>query len=258
MSLYSYKGQEPSPLPLRIRLDSGETRSSLNELSQQELEDLGFSGPFTKPDYDANTQKVDWIDGRYELVLLTEEEKNEILQKNKFKEIEKVDYISFWNQLTNSFLYRKLFKSSSESLLANTICTEFIGSIVDAKNGSASPPTIQNYINIIFLNFQVTEEEREQISNIMNSTYLDRIYTLPDQEFLSSHMYYVPLNKVIKNKPYDSWTIIEETGDWVSPLGYTPFLSEEDSSNGLGYYWDEELYQSDNTKGWVLRPVESV
>jgi hypothetical protein len=258
MSLYSYFGQEPSPLPFRIRLESGETRTSLSELAQQELQDLGFSGPYFKPNIDVDSEKIEWINGEYKVTSLTEEEMLKIKEKNNLDELEKVDYSSFWNQFKNSFLYIKLFKSSSESLLANTICTEFISSIVDAKNGNAFPPSIQNYINIIFLNFQVTEEEREQISNIMSSTYLDKIYTLPVEEFLSSHMYYAPLNKVIKNKPYDSWTIIEETGDWVSPIGYPPFLTKEDIENKLKYYWDEDLYQSDNSKGWVLGPVESL
>lgn len=45
----------------------------------------------------------------------------------------------------------------------------------------------------------------------------------------------------IPPKIYESWTLNETTCLWNSPI-------EKPEGN---YYWDEELYQSDNTKGWV-------
>ena len=44
-------------------------------------------------------------------------------------------------------------------------------------------------------------------------------------------------------QPFPSWTLDTNTWSWKAPLQQT----EEE----LGYYWDENLYQSDNTKGWV-------
>ena len=40
--LYSYKNEEPKQLPLRFRIDSGQTRTSLHKLSKDELKSLGF------------------------------------------------------------------------------------------------------------------------------------------------------------------------------------------------------------------------
>jgi len=63
------------------------------------------------------------------------------------------------------------------------------------------------------------------------------------------------LDAFILPKPYDSWSLNEETADWVSPLGEPPFrypTSEEIEDGKTRYVWDEELYQSDNTQGWVL------
>ena len=40
-----------------------------------------------------------------------------------------------------------------------------------------------------------------------------------------------------------SWLFDEETCSFVPPIPYP--------ENRYEYYWDEELYQSDNTKGWV-------
>lgn len=44
-------------------------------------------------------------------------------------------------------------------------------------------------------------------------------------------------------QPYASWTLNRTTGLWEPPIVYP--------TNGLNYLWDEELYQSDNTQGWV-------
>ena len=45
-------------------------------------------------------------------------------------------------------------------------------------------------------------------------------------------------------QPYESWTLDETTWQWICPLTYP------DDDNV--YLWDENVYQADNTKGWVL------
>lgn len=53
-------------------------------------------------------------------------------------------------------------------------------------------------------------------------------------------------------KPYESWLINAETNWlWVAPLD-KPENTQENIDNNIGYEWDEDLYQSDNTQGWVL------
>ena len=56
-----------------------------------------------------------------------------------------------------------------------------------------------------------------------------------------------------KKKPEncESWTLNPITGMWDPPLPY-PEVTREDAENNRGYIWDEDLYQSDNTKGWIL------
>ena len=44
-------------------------------------------------------------------------------------------------------------------------------------------------------------------------------------------------------KPYASWTLDDDTCSWEPPIAYP--------DNDKAYDWDEDLYQSDNTKGWV-------
>ena len=74
MLLYSYKNQFPQPLPERVRLDSGETRTSLFELNEQQLKNIGFTGPHKVPTFDSNTQKAVWNGSEFEILELTEEE----------------------------------------------------------------------------------------------------------------------------------------------------------------------------------------
>jgi hypothetical protein len=55
---------------------------------------------------------------------------------------------------------------------------------------------------------------------------------------------YDPTNDVFYTpKRFDSWTMDTNTWCWKAPLDQT--------DAELGYFWDEDLYQSDNTKGWV-------
>ena len=52
----------------------------------------------------------------------------------------------------------------------------------------------------------------------------------------SNDVFYAP-------KPYASWTLAD-TWLWVCPLTYP--------DDGQVYFWNEDVYQADNTKGWIL------
>lgn len=56
--LYSFKGTEPQELPNRIRLSTGLTRHS--PFTDDELKDAGYSGPYTKPEYDDQIETLVW------------------------------------------------------------------------------------------------------------------------------------------------------------------------------------------------------
>ncbi len=44
-------------------------------------------------------------------------------------------------------------------------------------------------------------------------------------------------------KPHASWTLGNNSWTWNAPITYP--------DDGKEYIWNEDLYQSDNTKGWV-------
>ena len=66
----------------------------------------------------------------------------------------------------------------------------------------------------------------------------------------------------IPPKPFESWTLDETTCQWFPPISYpgsSDDLVDDDivvssmnyNPNFLKYNWDESVYQSDNSKGWV-------
>jgi hypothetical protein len=66
------------------------------------------------------------------------------------------------------------------------------------------------------------------------------------------YSYNAALDAFVPPQPYESWTLDNETADWVSPLGPAPELTEAEVEAMSFYRWDEEAYQADNTTGWVL------
>ena len=67
----------------------------------------------------------------------------------------------------------------------------------------------------------------------------------------------------LHEKPYPSWLLNEDFGWYEPPVPYpgiinyqqTDYLDETGTSvwpEKFLYHWDEDSYQADNTKGWVL------
>ena len=228
--LYSYKEQEPKILPFRQFLDDGTTKTSLNELSKEELEELGFFGPITKPSYNKNTQKIVWNKNKYEVIDLSEEEIKEKKYIERKEELKKVDYYSFYKMFFSSKIYEKLRRKSLESPLFNILCNEIFVIFDDRKSNKLDSSKIQKYINILFFTLDPTEEETEQLKNIMSDSNLNILYSIPDKEYISSHTYCPKTNSIIKNSPFASWTL--EEGMWKSPIPYP--------TDGKIYKWNED------------------
>ena len=48
-------------------------------------------------------------------------------------------------------------------------------------------------------------------------------------------------------QPFASWAL-DSDNDWQAPVAMP-----DDSSADKIYFWDEDVYQADNSKGWVLQ-----
>ena len=53
-ALYSYQKQEPQPLPNRIRLSDGTSRTDVSTFTDGEILDAGYTGPYVRPEHDPN------------------------------------------------------------------------------------------------------------------------------------------------------------------------------------------------------------
>ena len=63
--LYSFRQQRPAPLPQRIRMPDGFTRTDASTFTQDEIQAAGYSGPYTEPSYNPSTEQLLWVNGEY-------------------------------------------------------------------------------------------------------------------------------------------------------------------------------------------------
>jgi hypothetical protein len=71
------------------------------------------------------------------------------------------------------------------------------------------------------------------------------------------YSYNAELDAFVAPQPFASWTLDNDTADWVSPLGAAPALTDAEVEARSYYRWDEDAYQADNTTGWVLETPEA-
>lgn len=63
--LYSYNSACPAPLPFRITLPNGFTRTDPSTFTEDEITAAGLTGPYTQPSYDSKTEVLDWNGSEY-------------------------------------------------------------------------------------------------------------------------------------------------------------------------------------------------
>lgn len=68
MMLYSFNGSRPAPLPFRITLPNGFTRTDPSTFTENEIAAAGFAGPYDEPAYDPTTQQLEWANGAFVIV----------------------------------------------------------------------------------------------------------------------------------------------------------------------------------------------
>lgn len=89
------------------------------------------------------------------------------------------DYIVFWDALMMSTVYGSIREQSFASLPMNTLATEFIALLGDAKAGRPSEAAIQTSINAILATGTFTEAHLIELQAALATGHLDAIYTLP-------------------------------------------------------------------------------
>ena len=88
------------------------------------------------------------------------------------------DYLAFWDALMVSTVYSAIREQSFVSLPMNTLATEFIALIGDAKAGRANEAAIQQSMGAILSVGTFTEEQLGELGAALVAGNLDGIYAL--------------------------------------------------------------------------------
>jgi hypothetical protein len=89
------------------------------------------------------------------------------------------DYLAFWDSLMVSTVYASIREQSFTSLPMNTLATEFIALIGDAKAGRANENAIQASIDAILSTGTFTSDDLTELQSALVAGHLDQIYVLP-------------------------------------------------------------------------------
>jgi len=166
--MYSYKGSYPQELPESWKFEDGSVVENLSSLTNSELESLGWYGPIDYPtghfeysyEWNSSTKSFD------------------ATELDIYEKQIRVDYQKFWDMLLSTQAYVKIKSEASLSLTENTIFTEFICLLGDAKNNQATPTYIQNSLDQITSNITFTAAEVAEIQNAFLKSGMFSIYTL--------------------------------------------------------------------------------
>jgi len=88
------------------------------------------------------------------------------------------DYPAFWDALIASSVYASIRAQSMASLPMNTLATEFIALIGDAKAGRPNEAAIQASMSAVFATGTFTEDDAEEFTAALAAGRLDEIYSL--------------------------------------------------------------------------------
>ena len=167
-------GAAPQMLP-DIWKDNPEdsVRTDLPDKTDDELSALGWL-KVTMPSYSthgANIYKNRYVwnssSKSFDAEALSEEEKSEFPQ-----------YQEFWTDLLETDVYTTMKTAASTTLAANTLLTEFIALLDDAKRGWANTSKIQASITGILAGITFTADELTELQTLFDTSAMSAIYTL--------------------------------------------------------------------------------
>lgn len=198
MLLYSYKGQEPALLPGRILIskdesESGlkESRTSLHELTQEELSSLGFFA-VELPEYDQNEFNCVWDGNQYNIIPISEEEKN---ARNLIEEeVSEPDWADLETRFSNLEVFKKLFTSKVPFLMQ--MASDMRTLVTKAKYNE--PQAFSIGVFNIFQTIEIlsiidvagiTQEDRDRFLNTCYAANLDKVPAIPSEEWISKHYF---------------------------------------------------------------------
>jgi len=166
-------GNDPQTIPDLWRPAPGEEiRTDLPDLTDAELNALDWKGPIQMPPFAGTsyfTHDYQWN---------KETREYDATELSEYEKQRRIQYQRFWDDLITTSAYTKIKTAAGQSLLANTLATEFIALMSDAKNGHANITKIQEVLLEIVENITFTTEELAEIQTAFTQSGMSAIYTL--------------------------------------------------------------------------------
>ena len=163
----------PQELPDYWKFEDGTVRTDLQELSDAELEALGWHGPITMPEeiegISRFTHNFTW---NSDTLSFDSEEVDE------YEKQRRVDYQGFWNRLLDTTAYATIKSEAATDLYTNALVSEFIALFSDAKSGKASVTHIQQSLSDVMQNVTFTDEQLAEIQQAFAESGMFAVYTL--------------------------------------------------------------------------------
>ena len=91
---------------------------------------------------------------------------------------QRVNYNKFWTDLLDTDVYTTMKTAASSALAANTLLTEFIALLDDAKRGSWNISKMQASITGILAGITFSTDELAELQTLFDSTGMSAVYTL--------------------------------------------------------------------------------
>jgi len=166
-------GNHPQTIPDLWTPAPGENvRTDLPDLTDAELNALGWKGPIQMPPFPGTsyfTHDYQWN---------KETREYDVTEVTEYEKQKRVQYQRFWDKLLNTNAYTTIKTTSTQSLQANTLATEFIALMSDAKRGQANILKIQEVLTDIISNITFNTEELAEIQIAFTESGMFAIYTL--------------------------------------------------------------------------------
>jgi hypothetical protein len=123
-----------------------------------------------------NRIEVNVITGEQQTIPLTPEEIAEL--QSRPVPPPQPSYVAFWDALIASSVYASIRTQSMASLPMNTLATEFIALLGDAKAGRPNEAAIQASMSAVFSAGTFTEDDAAEFTAALAAGLLDDTYTL--------------------------------------------------------------------------------
>ena len=167
-------GAAPQMLPDRWKDNPGDAiRTDLPDKTDDELVALGW-------------KKVDMVSyATYGAAFFTHSyawnSETRVFDATELSDYQKTlspQYQRFWENLLDTDVYTTMKTAASSALAANTLLTEFIALLDDAKRGEANTGKMQASITGILAGITFSADELAELQTLFDSTGMSAVYTL--------------------------------------------------------------------------------